>query len=73
MDQFDQLCTANWIGSVNCGNKIKDQLNIPKTGLKSSPTDVMTEWRMKEFKSGFISTPELALNSLMFTGSQDPI
>jgi len=47
MDQFDQLCTANWIQSANCGNNIKDQLKIQKNNLKLSPTEVMMDWRMK--------------------------
>ncbi len=46
MDQFDKLCTANWIDSVKCGDQVMAELGLQKINLQGSPSEIMDEWKI---------------------------
>ncbi len=63
MDSFDKYCDGNWMGSESCGDELMLGMGMQKSGMGTAPTGVMDEWRIEQTSAGFLTTPELTLNS----------
>ncbi len=62
-NEFDKLCTSNWINSEDCGDRILRKMELLRPKVTEAPTAIMDAWRNETTVSGFISAPELTINS----------
>ncbi len=71
MGDFDKYCSANWMESGSCGDKIMLDLEIQKGNLEGFPSGIMDEWKIEQKSAGFLATPDIAINEDLYAGSYD--
>lgn len=45
-------------------------MNLKNPNPSFSPTELMGEWRKQERELGFMTTPELAINTVLYAGTE---
>jgi hypothetical protein len=71
MNEFDKLCTSMWLNREDCGDKILRKMELLRPQITEGPSDIMKAWRDEEVSSGFISAPELTINSELYAGTEN--
>ena len=57
MDEFDKLCTSNWVNREDCGDRILRKLELLRPKVTEAPTKIMDDWKKEEVAAGFITAP----------------
>jgi hypothetical protein len=71
MSLFDSYCMGNWNTAEVCSKRVIGLINTTDVGSMRNPEETLNEWKNKEYRLGFDSFPEVAINGMVYTGNFD--
>lgn len=71
MNLFDDYCVGNWNAVDSCSKKVLMMMGVSDIGVMQNAEETLNEWKNKEYRLGFDSFPEVAINGMVYTGNFD--